>query len=89
MKHSWTNSLNLSFSLRVRNIRVKGREIKCFNAIAGGEGPKLYVLQQIFRVLQKPHLSHTTSRLASFTVALKPGFDRQYNIPHTTISSIQ
>jgi hypothetical protein len=28
----------------VRNSRVKGREVKCFNAIAGGEGPRLYVL---------------------------------------------
>jgi hypothetical protein len=26
----------------VRNSRVKGREVKCFNAIAGVEGPKLY-----------------------------------------------
>jgi hypothetical protein len=53
MKHSWTNSLNLSFSL-VRNSCVEGREVKCFNAIVGGEGPRLYV--QIFRVLQNPHL---------------------------------
>jgi hypothetical protein len=29
---------------RVRNSRVKGREVKCVNAIAGGEGPILYVL---------------------------------------------
>jgi hypothetical protein len=31
------------------------------NVIAGGEGPILYVLYQIFRVLQNPHLIHTTS----------------------------
>ena len=30
--------------LRVRNSSVKGREVKCLNAIAGGEGPRLYVL---------------------------------------------
>jgi hypothetical protein len=28
----------------VRNSCVKGREMKCFNDIAGGEGPRLYVL---------------------------------------------
>jgi hypothetical protein len=44
MKHSWTNSFNLSFSLRVGNTCVEGKEVKCFNAIAGGEGPRLYVL---------------------------------------------
>ena len=27
--------------LRVRNSCVEGREVKCFNAIAGGEGPRL------------------------------------------------
>jgi hypothetical protein len=27
----------------VRNSRAKGREVKCFNAIAEGEGPRLYV----------------------------------------------
>ena len=43
MKHSWTNSLNL---LRVRNNCVEGKEIKCFNAIAGGEGPRL----ELFRI---------------------------------------
>jgi hypothetical protein len=37
MKHSWINSLNMPFSL-------EGREVKCFNAFAGGEGPRLYVL---------------------------------------------
>jgi hypothetical protein len=30
--------------LRVRNSCVEGRIVKCFNAIAGGEGPRLYVL---------------------------------------------
>jgi hypothetical protein len=30
--------------LKMRNSCVKGREVKCFNAIAGGEGPRLYVL---------------------------------------------
>ena len=52
----------------------------CFNAIAGGEGPRLYVLEQIFRVLQNPHLIHTTPRVASVTVTLKPGLtaDRIY-----------
>jgi hypothetical protein len=49
----------------------------CFNAIAGGEGPRLYVLEQIFRVLQNPHLIHTTPRVAGVTVTLKPGFDRR------------
>jgi hypothetical protein len=28
----------------VRNSCVEGREVKCFNAIVGGEGPRLYVL---------------------------------------------
>jgi hypothetical protein len=28
----------------VRNTCVEGREVKCFNAIAGGEGPRLYIL---------------------------------------------
>ena len=46
-----------------------------FNAIAGGEGSRLYVIKEIFRVLQNPHLIHTTPRVASVTVALKPGFD--------------
>ena len=31
-------------SARMRNICVEGREVKCFNAIAGGEGPRLYAL---------------------------------------------
>ena len=35
MKHSWTNSCNLSFTC----VCVKGRSVKCVNAIAGGEGP--------------------------------------------------
>jgi hypothetical protein len=30
--------------LRVRNSCVEGRIDKCFNDIAGGEGPRLYVL---------------------------------------------
>ena len=29
---------------RVRNSCVQGREVKCFNAIAGGERSRLYVL---------------------------------------------
>jgi hypothetical protein len=32
---------------------VEGREVKCFNAIAGGEGPCLYVLNrslEFFRI---------------------------------------
>ena len=53
----------------MRNSSVKGRYLKCFNGNAGGDGPRLYVL---FRVLQNPHLIHTTSRVASVTVALKP-----------------
>jgi hypothetical protein len=28
----------------VTNSCVEGREDKCFNAIAGGEGPRLYVI---------------------------------------------
>jgi len=32
------------FQLRVGNSCEEGREVKCFNAIAGGEGPRLYVL---------------------------------------------
>jgi hypothetical protein len=28
----------------VRNSYVEGREVKCVNAIAGGEGPILYIL---------------------------------------------
>jgi hypothetical protein len=35
---------NSVFQLRVTNSCVEGREVKCFNAIAGGEGPRLYVL---------------------------------------------
>jgi len=35
----------------------------------------LYVLYQIFRVLQIPHLIHTTPRVASVTVTLMPGID--------------
>ena len=53
-----------------------GTEVKCFNAIAGGEGPRLYAFLQIFRVLQNPHLIHTTPRVCSVTVILKPGCDR-------------
>ena len=30
--------------LRVRNSCVEGREVKCFNVIAGAEGPRLYVV---------------------------------------------
>ena len=56
---------------------LEGREVKCLNANAGGEGPRLYVLYQIFRVLQNPHLIHTTPRVASVTVTLNPGFDRR------------
>ena len=41
--NSWTNSFNV-FQLRVGNTSVEGKEVKCFNAIAGGEGPRLYVL---------------------------------------------
>jgi hypothetical protein len=43
--------------------------------MAGGEEPRLYV--QIFRVLQNPHLIHTTPRVASVTVTLKLDFDRR------------
>jgi hypothetical protein len=50
-----------------------GTEVKCFNAIAGGEGPRLYAFLQIFRVLQNPHLIHTTLRVASVTVTLNSG----------------
>jgi hypothetical protein len=32
----------------VGNSRVKGREVKSFNVIAGGEGPRLYLLQRFF-----------------------------------------
>ena len=32
------------FQLRVGKSYEEGREVKCFNAIAGGEGPRLYVL---------------------------------------------
>jgi hypothetical protein len=46
--HHSTGFLNytsvLVLQLRVRNSSVKGREVKCFNAIAGEEGPRLYVL---------------------------------------------
>jgi hypothetical protein len=49
--------------------------VKCFNAIAGGEGPRLYVLLQIFRVLQNTHLIYTTPCVASVTVILKSIFD--------------
>ena len=41
MKYSCTNSLNLSFSLESG---IEGREFKYVNAIAGGKGPRLYVL---------------------------------------------
>jgi hypothetical protein len=37
--------------LRVRNSCVGSREVKCFNAIAGGDGSRLYVLLHIFIVL--------------------------------------
>jgi hypothetical protein len=47
MKYSWTNSLNLS--VRVRNSRVEGREVKCFNLIVGGEESRLYVLPLLGR----------------------------------------
>ena len=33
-------------------------------------------LKQIFQVLQNPYLILTSSRVASFTVALRPCFDR-------------
>jgi hypothetical protein len=48
-----------------------------FNAIAGEGGSILYVLEQIFTVLQNPHLIHTTPRVASVTVNMKPAFDRR------------
>ena len=35
---------NSVFQLRVRNSCVEGREVKCLNVIAGGKGPRLYVL---------------------------------------------
>jgi hypothetical protein len=41
MKHSWTNSLNLSSSLEWRIVVL--REVKYCNVIAGGEEPRLYV----------------------------------------------
>jgi hypothetical protein len=31
---------NSVFQLRVTNSCVEGREVKCLNAIAGGEGPR-------------------------------------------------
>jgi len=43
MKHSWNNYLNF-VQLKVGNGCVEGREVKCLIAIAGGEGPRLYVL---------------------------------------------
>jgi hypothetical protein len=46
--------------LRVGNSCLEVRVVKCFNAIAGGEGPRLYVLYQIFRFLQNAHLIKTT-----------------------------
>jgi hypothetical protein len=55
----------------VRNSRVTGTEVKCFNA--GGEGPRLYAILQIFRVLQNPHLIHATPRVANVTVTLNSG----------------
>jgi hypothetical protein len=60
---------------RVGNSCVVVRVVKCFNAIAGGEGPRLYVLLQIFRVLQNTHLIYTTPCVASVTVILKSIFD--------------
>ena len=35
----------------------------------------MYVLQQIFRILQNPHLIHITPWVSSVTVTLKPGFE--------------
>ena len=61
----------------MRNSCVESREVKCFNVIAGGDGPRLYVLQQIFRILQNPHLIHISPRVASVTETLKPDFDRR------------
>ena len=61
--------------LRVGNSCVEVRVVKCFNAIAGGEGPRLYVLPQMFRDLQNAHLIYTTPGVASVTVILKFGFD--------------
>ena len=58
------------FHLRVRNSWVEGRERKCLNAIAAGEGPRL------LRVLSNSHLIRITPREASVTVTLKPGFYR-------------
>jgi hypothetical protein len=43
------------------NSCVKGREVKCFNAIAEGEGPWVCVLYQFFRILQNPNLIYTTA----------------------------
>ena len=55
MKHSWTNSLNRVLQLRVRNSCVEGREVKCFNTIAGGEWLKikLYLLGIAARPTEK------------------------------------
>jgi hypothetical protein len=61
--------------LRVGNSCVEVRVVKCFNAITGGEGPRLYVLLQLFRVLQNAHLIYTTPCVASVIVFLKSGFD--------------
>ena len=35
----------------------------------------MYVLQQIFRILQNPHLIQITPWVSSVTVTLKPGFE--------------
>ena len=60
----------------MRDSRAKGGEVKCFNAIAGRERPRLYVFKQILRDLQNPHLIHTTPRVASVTVTLRSGIVR-------------
>lgn len=49
---------------------AEGTEVKGFNAITEGEGPWLYVLSQIFRICQNPHLIHPTTGVANITVTL-------------------
>ena len=63
-KHSWTNSINLSFSIEWWIVVYR----KCFNDIAGGEEPCCVHSTKVYIVLQNPHLIHTTPWVDSVTV---------------------
>ena len=49
-----------------------GRKVKCVNANTWGEARWLYVLWDIFRIFENPHLIHNLPLVAHITLTLRP-----------------